>query len=207
MSIRVLMARDLHGRSPGLDSPPSHGPREPRAVCWAARPRSSRRNLRHPRHSAAGIWRLQEQRPDIHGARTQRLIEAAKRSFPRAPSSSALGLLVAGLTTYGFQILSFRALSKADYTALNGLWVVAFVLAPGFFLPLEQEVGRALADRRARGIGGGPVVKRAAIAGALLSGSLIAIALIGRGRDRRARGRRPVGHASSTTGACSSRAS
>ena len=52
------------------------------------------------------------------------------------------------------------------------------MLAPGFFLPLEQEVGRALADRRARGIGGGPVVRRAAIAGSLLCGSLIAIALL-----------------------------
>jgi O-antigen/teichoic acid export membrane protein len=111
-------------------------------------------------------------------ARAQRLIDTAKRSLPEGTFAVGLGLIVSGLTAYGFQILSFRALSKSDYTALNGLWVIAFVLAPGFFLPLEQEVGRALADRRARGIGGGPVVRRAAIAGALLCGSLIAIALL-----------------------------
>src|SRR5206468_3607520 len=71
--------------------------------------------------------------------------------------------------------------TKPEYTALNGLWVVAFILAPGFFLPLEQEVGRAIADRRVRGLGGGPVVKRAAIAGALLVSSLIALTLLAQG--------------------------
>ena len=111
-------------------------------------------------------------------ARAQRLIDTARRSLPEGTFAVGLGLLISGLTAYGFQIVSFRALSKADYTALNGLWVIAFVLAPGFFLPLEQEVGRAVADRRARGIGGGPVVKRAAIAGALLCGSLIALSLL-----------------------------
>ena len=82
------------------------------------------------------------------------------------------GLLVAGLSAYGFQILAFRSLSKPDYTGLNGLWVFVFVLAPGLFLPLEQEVGRALSDRRARGLGGKPVVERAAILGAVLAVAL-----------------------------------
>ena len=89
------------------------------------------------------------------------------------------GLLIAGLSAYGFQILTFRALTEgnneAHYNALNGLWVLVFVLAPGFFLPLEQEVGRALADRRVRGIGGGPVVRRATLAGLVLT-ILLAIA-------------------------------
>jgi O-antigen/teichoic acid export membrane protein len=111
-------------------------------------------------------------------ARAQRLIDTARRSLPEGTFVVGLGLVVSGLTAYGFQILSFRALSKADYTALNGLWVIAFVLAPGFFLPIEQEVGRAVSDRVTRGIGGGPIVRRAAVAGAALCGSLIAIALI-----------------------------
>jgi O-antigen/teichoic acid export membrane protein len=111
-------------------------------------------------------------------ARAQRLIDTAKRSLPEGTFAVGLGLLVSGLTAYLFQILAFRALSKGDYTALNGLWVIAFVLAPGFFLPLEQEVGRALAHRRARGVGGGPVVRKAAIAGGLLCAGLIALSLI-----------------------------
>jgi O-antigen/teichoic acid export membrane protein len=101
--------------------------------------------------------------------RTQRLIEAARRPLPEGTFVVGAGLLVAGLSAYGFQILSFRALTEARYNALNGLWVFVFVLAPGFFLPLEQEVGRALADRRVRGDGGAPVVRRAAIAGLVLT--------------------------------------
>jgi O-antigen/teichoic acid export membrane protein len=101
--------------------------------------------------------------------RTQRLIEAARRPLPEGTFAVGAGLLVAGVTAYLFQILSFRALSKADYAALNALWVFVFVLAPGFFLPVEQEVGRAVADRRARNIGGGPVIRRAAVLGLWLT--------------------------------------
>jgi O-antigen/teichoic acid export membrane protein len=110
--------------------------------------------------------------------RSQRLLEAARKPVPEGTYAVGLGLLVSGLAAYGFQIIAYRALSKGDYTALNGLWVIAFVLAPGFFLPLEQEVGRALADRRARGQGGGPLIRRAAIAGGLLSAGLIVLALV-----------------------------
>ncbi|MEX2256579.1 MAG: hypothetical protein WEC34_14150 [Acidimicrobiia bacterium] len=101
--------------------------------------------------------------------RTQRLIEAARRPLPEGTFVVGAGLLIAGITAYLFQILSFRALSKADYAALNALWVFVFVLAPGFFLPLEQEVGRAVADRRSQGVGGGPVIRRAAVLGLWLT--------------------------------------
>jgi O-antigen/teichoic acid export membrane protein len=101
--------------------------------------------------------------------RTQRLIEAARRPMPEGTFVVGAGLLVAGLSAYGFQILSFRALTERNYNALNALWVFVFVLAPGFFLPLEQEVGRALADRRVKDVGGRPVVERAAIAGLVLT--------------------------------------
>ena len=40
-----------------------------------------------------------------------------------------------------------------------------FLLGPGLFLPLEQEVSRALAERRAQGVGGAPVFRRAATIG------------------------------------------
>lgn len=109
--------------------------------------------------------------------RTQRLIEAARRPMPEGTFVVGAGLIVSGITTYGFQILSFRALAKADYTALNALWVFVFVLAPGFFLPLEQEVARAVSDRRVRGIGGGPVTMRAAYLGASLATGLVILTI------------------------------
>lgn len=113
-----------------------------------------------------------------------RLIEAARKAVPEGTYAVGLGLMVSGLAAYIFQILAFRALPKAEYTALNGLWVIAFVLAPGFFLPLEQEVGRAIAHRRAQNEGGGPVVRRAATAGTLLCGALILFVLVAEGITR-----------------------
>jgi O-antigen/teichoic acid export membrane protein len=110
--------------------------------------------------------------------RAQRFIEAAKKPMPEGTYAVGAGLLISGVATYGFQILSFLALNKSAYAALGGLWVVVFIIAPGFFLPLEQEVGRALADRRARGVGGGPLVKRAALMGGLLAIALIILTFI-----------------------------
>lgn len=102
--------------------------------------------------------------------RAQRLIEAARKlPVPEGTYAVGLGLLISGITAYGFQILAFKGLTKSEYAALNGLWILVFVVAPGFFLPLEQEVGRAVADRRSRLIGGGPVVRKAARAGLILA--------------------------------------
>src|SRR5205814_10084032 len=111
--------------------------------------------------------------------RAQRIIEAARKvPLPEGTYAVGFGLIISGLTAYGFQILAFKALDKPEYAALNGLWIFVFVVAPGFFLPLEQEVGRAVADRRARGIGGGPVVKKAAFAGSMLVGALVVVTLM-----------------------------
>jgi O-antigen/teichoic acid export membrane protein len=111
--------------------------------------------------------------------RAQRLLDVARRlPLPEGTYTVGLGLAISGLTAYGFQILSFKSLPKAQYAALNGLWILVFVVAPGFFLPLEQEVGRAVADRRARGIGGGPVVRKAGLAGGLLAAGLAVLAVI-----------------------------
>lgn len=112
--------------------------------------------------------------------RAQRLIEAARKlPVPEGTYAVGLGLLISGITAYGFQILAFKGLTKSEYAALNGLWILVFVVAPGFFLPLEQEVGRAVADRRSRLIGGGPVVRKAARAGLILALSLMALSVVG----------------------------
>ena len=74
--------------------------------------------------------------------RAQRLIEAARKlPVPEGTYAVGLGLMISGITAYGFQILAFKGLTKSEYAALNGLWIFVFVVAPGFFLPLEQEVG------------------------------------------------------------------
>ena len=118
-------------------------------------------------------------------ARTQRLVGLARRlPFPEGTYAVGAGIAMAGVTAYAFLSLAYRQLvpgsSTVDYSAVFGLWVVVYTLTPGFFQPLEQEVGRALAHRRAQGIGGGPLVKRAATLGGILAlvavvGSIAAI--------------------------------
>ena len=88
--------------------------------------------------------------------RAQRIIEAARKlPVPEGTYAVGLGLLISGITAYGFQILAFKGLTKSEYAALNGLWILVFVVAPGFFLPLvlwpigpsrQQQAGLARRD-------------------------------------------------------------
>lgn len=93
--------------------------------------------------------------------------------LPQGAIVVGVGLVLAGLSQYGFLAIASHALGKARYAPLANFWALLFVCAPGFFLPLEQEVGRALAARRARGEGGRPLVMRAAVAGGSLAAALI----------------------------------
>src|SRR5829696_929372 len=111
--------------------------------------------------------------------RAQRLVGVAKKlPVPEGTYAVGAGLLIAGVTAYGFQIIAAKQLSDSDYAALNVLWAMVFVAAPGLYQPLEQEVARALAHRRAQGIGGGPLVKRAALLGAALASAVAIASLI-----------------------------
>jgi O-antigen/teichoic acid export membrane protein len=106
---------------------------------------------------------------------------AAIAALPSGTIPVGLGLIVSGLSAYGFQVIAFRVLGAEPYAALNGLWVVAFVLAPGLFLPLEQEIARALAHRSALGQGGRPLIKRALLLGLILVVGVVAAVIIFRG--------------------------
>ena len=110
--------------------------------------------------------------------RTGKLIEKAREAVPEGTFAVGAGLVVAALTTYVFLIVANAGLDKAQYAAFGAFWGFIFVIGPGLFLPLEQEVGRALAHRRAQGLGGGPLVVRAARLGALLTAVMVVIALV-----------------------------
>ena len=72
-----------------------------------------------------------------------------------------IGLMVAGVTSYLFLKVAKIALGSDEAVQpIASLWIATFALAPGFFLPLEQELARTLAHRRALGQGGKPVVAR-----------------------------------------------
>ncbi len=99
-------------------------------------------------------------------------------SLPEGTLPVALGLVISGICSYAFIAVASRALDDANQRALQQLWFGTFALAPGLFLPLEQEVGRALSHRRVHGLGGLPVIRRAAMLGLSMSGILLLAMLV-----------------------------
>jgi O-antigen/teichoic acid export membrane protein len=89
--------------------------------------------------------------------------------LPEGTAPVGAALLISGIATYAFFKIGTWALGGADeFNPISSLWFATFALAPGFFLPLEQEIGRALSHRRAVGEGGRPVVRKVAQLGAVL---------------------------------------
>ena len=85
------------------------------------------------------------------------------RALPEGAVTIAVGLIIAGVATYAFFRVGASALGgDEEFAPIAAMWFAMFALAPGFFLPIEQELGRALAHRRALGEGGRPVVTKIA---------------------------------------------
>ncbi len=106
---------------------------------------------------------------------------ARGRTSPLPPGALLVGSALAfqGVTTYGFLVIAHRALGATLYSPFSVLWALIFVAAPGLFLPLEQEVGRAASARRVAGLGAGPVVRRALLLGIGLALAVMAAAAAG----------------------------
>jgi O-antigen/teichoic acid export membrane protein len=111
--------------------------------------------------------------------RPRQLLErtSSGNPLPEGTLPVGAGLLVQGLGAYVFLVICARALGPERYSALTVLWTLVFFAAPGFLFPIEQEVSRAVSARRALGMGGGPVIKRAAILGGGLAAALMAVSV------------------------------
>lgn len=97
------------------------------------------------------------------------LAAQVRQTLPEGTGAVGAGLVVSAITSYVFVVVSLNALDGDAKAAFSAFWAVIFVAGPGFFLPLEQEVGRALAHRRAQGLGGGPLITRAAKLGGIIT--------------------------------------
>lgn len=90
----------------------------------------------------------------------------------------AIGLLIAGIASYLFLKVGKTALGSDEaLQPITSLWVATFALAPGVFLPVEQELTRALAHRRAMGLGGRPVLRKVIMLGAALA-AIVSVAIV-----------------------------
>ena len=85
---------------------------------------------------------------------------SSKIALPEGTASVGVGLFIAGISAYVFFKIGQQALGQDGFKPIVAMWFIAFALIPGFFLPIEQEVGRALSHRRAIGQGGRPIVRR-----------------------------------------------
>ncbi len=95
----------------------------------------------------------------------------SRTPLPEGTIPVGIALLIAGVATYAFFKVGTVAMGGTEeFAPIASMWFAVFFLAPGFFLPLEQELGRALSYRRAIGQGGKPVVQKVLrIAGILLA--------------------------------------
>lgn len=96
------------------------------------------------------------------------------RVLPQGTLTVGAGLLLHGVTAYGFLVLSARALGPERYTGISVLWALTFLVSFGVFIPFELEVARAVADRGARGLAAGSVVRQAA----RLAGGILVVVLV-----------------------------
>lgn len=85
---------------------------------------------------------------------------SARTPLPEGTFPVAIGLFIAGFTAYAFFKVGQLALGKEDFKPIVALWFTTFALVPGILMPVEQELGRALAHRRALRQGGRPVVRK-----------------------------------------------
>lgn len=114
--------------------------------------------------------------PRRHVAPDARTVQAIRRPLgglragnplPNGTTAIGYGLLINGVATYGFLIIARRALGEETYGGLAVLWGLVYILGPGLFQPLEQEIARVTADRASRGLGSAPVLRTASRIGAV----------------------------------------
>ncbi len=97
-------------------------------------------------------------------------------AIPEGAITIAIGLIIAGVATYAFFRVGASALGgDEEFAPIAAMWFAMFALAPGFFLPIEQELGRALAHRRALGQGGQSVVVKVSTLTLIVSAIVVVV--------------------------------
>ncbi|WP_089337936.1 lipopolysaccharide biosynthesis protein [Blastococcus mobilis] len=90
----------------------------------------------------------------------------------------AVGLMVLGLGSFAYLTVTGRALGPTDFAPVATLWVLFNGAGLALFQPIEQEVSRATAARRAVGQGAGPVLLKAVVYGMTVTAVFAVLALV-----------------------------
>jgi O-antigen/teichoic acid export membrane protein len=110
----------------------------------------------------------------------RRLLATLRDRSPLPDGTTAIGtgLVVNGIATYAFLVIARRSLGDEAYGGLAVLWGLIYILGPGLFQPLEQELARATANRSGRGEGSAPVFRQAARIGSAQLAIVIVLVLV-----------------------------
>ncbi|MBU6216548.1 MAG: hypothetical protein KGR17_08070, partial [Acidobacteria bacterium] len=88
-----------------------------------------------------------------------------------------LGLIADGIGSYIYLSASGRALGPDQFAVVSVLWAVMFLIGNGLFIPVDQELARAIAA----GVGSGAALRRIAAVAAAAVGVVGVIILAGSG--------------------------
>lgn len=113
-----------------------------------------------------------------------KLLTRALGVIPTGTLTVGAGLAVLGGGCYAHLAVAGHSLSQrapAGMPAMSELWAIVFWLGLGLFFPVEQELIRLVAARKAVGEGIIPVVRRGAVlAGVMLAATLVPLAVAAR---------------------------
>jgi O-antigen/teichoic acid export membrane protein len=84
------------------------------------------------------------------------------RSYGRGAAVLSVGIGATGLITFAYFSLASYSLEEAEYGRITLLWSAVFITVSVLYRPVEQLLSRTIADRDARGVGGGEHLRVAA---------------------------------------------
>lgn len=85
------------------------------------------------------------------------------------------------MSSFAFLSIAARALGPADFAPLATLWIILNAVGLAIFQPLEQELGRAIAHSRARGLGSRTVFLRTCAIAAAIASVVTAVLVVSAG--------------------------
>jgi len=100
-----------------------------------------------------------------------------KSPIPEGTISIGTGMAIGAVTAYVAVILINQTVGDRAYAGFGAFWSLIFVVGPGLFLPLEQEIARGVSHRLAREDGSKPFLRLAvsiALLIALVVGAIFA---------------------------------
>lgn len=86
-------------------------------------------------------------------------------------------MVIAAAAAYIVVIIVNAAVGDKEYAGFAVFWSLLFIVGPGLFLPLEQEVARAISQRKAENVGSAPLVRKAALLGGGTCLALVVVAV------------------------------